>query len=399
MLVKYSLVFIALLFTFVSLEAHPAYTLKDLEALEKDKAYAEFFQHAQDIRPSERTDYWKEMVANMAEGYLKSLKQKLILKREDFQTTTELAQWSSLNENEFFRLHRADLSLKWFEQCLRDDSSAESQCWVDFTDFWQNPKPFLDLAPKLLRLLTPYLQSAPADPLNPKHRERSLVTEYFIIAPLMFSEIAPLQCQKPEIQNILWKKLKDEWHKGQKSLKATLNQYALKECWLKLKTKADASILQGVMNDESTMSYQFLKNFGLLAFPVDLAYALNYLLSYPTKGDTFNTSWAAIKSLRSNSKKREEFIDQIRQWQRLPGELFTSNDEVKKRAILHHLSAHFPDYVDYYAHTCLNFYTGEKSFPQGNPALHCKEFFTTAKSVKNSIPDPMIKKFESQFQI
>ncbi|MFP5459502.1 MAG: hypothetical protein ACLGG7_12270, partial [Bacteriovoracia bacterium] len=53
--------------------AAQGYTMGDLEALEKERSYSEFFSHALDIRPSERTEYWKTMVQNMGESYLKLL--------------------------------------------------------------------------------------------------------------------------------------------------------------------------------------------------------------------------------------------------------------------------------------------------------------------------------------
>ncbi len=390
---------IALLTSTAPLRAESSYSLKDLEALEKEKSYQEFFKHASDIRPSERNDYWKEMVASMAEGLLKSLKTKLILNREDFKLTQELALWPVLADNEFFKIHRADLSLKWFEQCLGDDATAESKCWSDLTDFWQNPKAFVDMVPKLLRLLKPYLQSSVPDPLNPKHRARMIVSEYFIIAPILFSDIAELQCQKAEFQEILWSKLKTEWSSelNPQGLHKILNIHAAKDCWKKLIPKAQGLISQGGLTEETRLAYEFLKNLAALNSPSIEFYSLNYLLGYPVKGELFNHSWATLGKLAKNVSKRESLMQQIQLWERLPGEVFTQNDEIKKRAVLRHISQNFPNYVDFYAHTCLNFYTGNKKYPQGNPALHCKEFFNTAKSAENALPQSIIQQFEEQF--
>jgi uncharacterized protein YcaQ len=57
---------IAALSLTLSLESKAAaYSMVDLEALEKEQSFGEFFAHALDIRPSERNDYWKTMVQNM----------------------------------------------------------------------------------------------------------------------------------------------------------------------------------------------------------------------------------------------------------------------------------------------------------------------------------------------
>jgi len=70
------------------------YTLTDLEALEKELSYSEFFTHAMDLRPSERTDYWKKMVENMGESYLKSRLSKTRLEQTDFRQMETLMGWS-----------------------------------------------------------------------------------------------------------------------------------------------------------------------------------------------------------------------------------------------------------------------------------------------------------------
>ena len=56
----------------VSWAATP-YTLADLEVLVSEESHKEFFQHALDIRPSERQDAWKSMVSKMGDLYSRTI--------------------------------------------------------------------------------------------------------------------------------------------------------------------------------------------------------------------------------------------------------------------------------------------------------------------------------------
>ena len=53
------------------------YKMADLEYLESSKSYREFINHVYDIRPTQRTRQWKEMLLNMSTDFLeKNLKRK-----------------------------------------------------------------------------------------------------------------------------------------------------------------------------------------------------------------------------------------------------------------------------------------------------------------------------------
>lgn len=376
--------------------AAQGYTMSDLEALEKERSYTEFFSHALDIRPSERTDYWKTMVQNMGESYLKLLLQKNRLDEADFKEAERLMGWSVLSSFEFFRLKRQELATRWFTQCFKEQSGPDSVCWQHFTDFWEVDRQEPDLAPRLLTLLTPYL-ATPGEPHNPAHRARLLVTPYFILRPVFKASVAQLQCKKPELQEVLWQELKKEWALNikQKSFASFLKELAHESCWPELAAMAHGFWERGAETSDLSLSYLLLKSQGALRdIERDLFY-LAYLLGSPSRGETFNLAWARLQALRREPQRREELLAILKRWTPLPGDLFNDLDLVKRRVTARHVQQNFPEYFDHYAHVCVDFFGGRRRFPEGSPALYCRELFSLAEEEKSLLPEALVKTFKA----
>lgn len=376
--------------------AAQSYTQADLEALEKEQSYSEFFAHAMDVRPTERTEYWQTMVQNMGEGYLKSLLKKNRLEEADFQQMERLAGWKALAGFEFFRIKRQEVATRWFTQCFQENSTPESSCWKDFVAFWEIDRQEPDMAPRLLTLLTPYLGKS-GDPSNPLHRARLTVNAYFILKPLLTSPVAELQCKKPELQDILWQKLNNEWELNlkQKSFTAFLKELAHESCWQALHPRIHQLWMTGAAPQDLSLGYLFLKSQGALTETERDLFYLSYLLNSPARGETFNLAWARIQELGKKPQLREELLATLKKWSPLPGELFNDLDLIKRRAVSRHLQRHFPEYLDHYAHVCVDFFGGKKRFPDGSPALHCRQLFDLAASEKDLLPEALIQTFKA----
>lgn len=370
--------------------------MADLEALEKEQSHAEFFAHALDIRPSERTDYWKTMVQNMGEGLLKSMVSKNRLERSDYQQMEELAGWSVLRANEFFRLKRQEVAMRWFNQCFAEDSTASSPCWQDVLGFWEIGRQEPDLAGRLLALLTPRLPLSVPDPTNPAHRARAMVTPLFILTPVIRSPLAALQCKKTEVQQVVWDSLRHEWLnniKG-KTFSSVLKELAHADCWPALVPVAQAHWASGADSETLTLSYLLLKSQqALTALEKDL-FQLHYLLGSPARGETFNLAWNRVQQLSALPAQRDAIMAVLKRWHPLPGNLFTDLDLAKRRTVARHLQRYFPEYLDHYAHTCVEFFGGKRRFPQGNPATHCHELFDLASQEKGLLPTATVETFK-----
>jgi len=388
---------IAALSLTLSLESKAAaYSMVDLEALEKEQSFDEFFAHALDIRPSERSDYWKTMVQNMGEGLLKSLLNKNRLERADYQQMEELAGWSVLKTHEFFRLKRQELAMRWFTQCFNEDATAGSPCWQDVVTFWEVDRQEPDLAGRLLALLSPRFPLSVPEVENPAHRARTLVTPLFLLKPVIRSPLAELQCKKPEVQQVVWESLRQDWLnniKG-KPFSTVMNELAHRDCWPALIPTAHAQWLVGADTDSLTLSYLLLKSQQALTPLEKDLFQVHYLLGSPARGETFNLAWNRVQELAGLPLQREAIMGVLKKWHPLPGNLFMDLDLAKRRTVARHLQRYFPEYLDFYARTCVDFFGGKRRFPQGNPATNCHELFELAGQEKGLLPVATVETFK-----
>ncbi|MBY0517102.1 MAG: hypothetical protein K2P81_09350 [Bacteriovoracaceae bacterium] len=392
---KTFLLFIALCISPVKLLQAAPYSMVDLESLEKEKNYNEFFAHALDIRPSERNEYWKTMVQNMGEGYIKFSLTKNRLAHDDLMQIEKLMSWSVLKDYDFFRIKRQEFGFKWISQCLKENSSPDSSCWQDLVSFWEKDRQEPDLAPRLLTLLTPYLPLSEPLAENPAHRARLMVTPYFILSPVIHSSLAEFQCKKPEVQNVVKSKLMSEWKANYKPVSFTqiLKTVAHESCWKALVESSHGQWAHGASEDELHLSYLLLKaENALTPLEQDLFY-INYLLSAPSRGEIFNMAWNRLQELSRDSQRREKILDALKGWSPLPGGLFADLDLAKRNAIARLFQKNFPEYIDHYALTCIDYYGGKKRFPDGNPALNCRELFEIGQSIHDLLPESSVKLF------
>ncbi len=365
------------------------YTMADLEALARDQAYEEFFRHILDIPPGNRDERWKELLRSMAELQLTSALRKHRLTRADFQSMEELYRLPGLAQDEFYRLKRAQLGPQWLRQCFEADPTTASGCWSDLVRFWENDRQDPDLALKLYGIVAPYLKTPP-DLLDPAEQDRRLVSEYFLLRPLLTNpQLAPLQCQKALLQEVLWGEYqrRELAQTEELAAKDLMAQLAHKDCWPHLKEKLSGIIRLGASVPQMQSAARALNSLGQLGeLDADLL-ALSYLLHSPVPGEHFNQSWAVLTRLSRMPARRDRLLEAMKEQRPLAGEVFAHPDELKRRAVTRHLSQHFPEYLNFYAHTCVEFFSGKKAFPQGNPARRCRELFELALPDKTLLSD------------
>lgn len=353
--------------------------MADLQKLEAERSYAEFFLHAHDILPSARTPEWNTLVENMGEAYLRQLKGQNRLQQQDFRQMEKLMGWPVLARHEFFRQLRGDIGLQWFNQCFSVDSSPTSACWNDLLSYWEKGRQDPDLAPRLHAVVAPYLTpEAPVDAI-------------FILSPMLKSSLAGLQCQKPMVAAIVW----EEARKFEAAdFTQRQNAFAHSSCWSSLVGLARVRFSKGSEMPELTLARRILQSKNALTEDQEDVYLVGYLLSTPVQGDDFNLAWNRIIALGQSAARRERANRTLKNWMPLPGEIFASTDAKKKGIVAKHFKRYFPEYLDQYALTCVDFYSARKRFPQGNPAHHCREFFQLAREIPELLPEPTRISFE-----
>lgn len=337
------------------------YTMADLEVLVSEGNFQEFFQHALDIRPSERQEAWKTMVIKMADTLTKVVLQKSQNDRKDFLKIEELTTWNALKDDDVFKMRRQEIGLRYLKKCLKSDTP----CWDDVKSFWEKDKNDAETAYKLAELTAGY-ENAPYSSWN-----------YLEVA--LQSNLSEFYCKKPFVMEALWGKIEIDYVKlgPEGDLMKKIDQTLHPDCVPILISEARKRLLKPIHAHDRELSFQILKSQTKADQTTSDFFYTIYLLDNPSQGELFNYSWNRIKELGSSSLRREAVLDRIKGLDPLPDGIFSSLDETKKKVIARHFKTFFPEYFDFYALQCVNYYEGKGTFPNGNPTMHCPKLMSS----------------------
>lgn len=349
---------IVFLFGLYSLASFTAeYTLADLEVLSQEGNYTEFFQHALDVRPTERQELWNKMVLKMSEKMLQDLLKKNEIKKSDFQMVEKISTWPTLKSDEFFLQRRQDFSLKYLENCLKKAPA----CIGDLNLFWEHGPHNADTAIKLAEFAFQYKELN----LNPWN--------YLSLA--LKSNLSEFYCRKPFVLDEIWKKF-DSIVLQQKSdikILKSIDNTVHPECLKSFNPFVKNKLLTPQGPTERETAFIILRSQGKInSKDEDFFYSV-YLLERPSQGDLFNEAWNRIKDLGRQVEKRESVISQLKKLDPIPDEIFGSMDQLKRKVVLKHLKLHFPEFFNFYIQQCFAYYSGKGQFPNGNPTLNCQK--------------------------
>jgi len=378
-MVLLKIIIILILFSSWPLQAvespyYSGYSIEDLKVLAQEKNYLEFLKHAQDIRPSKRDKFWKEMVRDMALGYINSVLKTNKDGPEIFDFVEKLNTWPTLRNEEFFLLKRNQLGVRYLKSCFTN----EKKCLPKALNFWKSNQ--IKSAELGLRML---------DLLQKNNYQEDL---FRFIKPATTGEMSEFYCNRPVVIKGLTQKIHEI------SIKQTPNKKHFKNVFNKSCLEKIIPILkQELVKFSSPTMKELFYNF------LDLYKGINqeerdffltlYILQGPVRGDAFNEGWNIIKILGKNYKRRKKVLEKLEKFELLPDDIFALANKKTKRTLLIHFSQNMPEYLDYYARSCLDYLEGKREFPRGNPTLHCKDLFHEAKGTKWIDPG-MQKQFE-----
>lgn len=370
-----------LAFFSASYEVRAAYTMADLEVLSQEGSYEEFFKHALDIRPSERQEAWKGMVAKMADAFTQSVLKKSEMTRENFKKTEGLYSWPSLKTDDVFKLRRQEIGARYFKECLK-----KGDCWNDLKSFWEANSSDPEMAMKLAELVVSY----PHSPIP---------TWNFLDVALK-SPLSEFYCKKEFVMTAIWGKLEMDYVRlGPKGdLLTKIDQTLHPDCLPSLNAEAHKRLMSPGKSTERELAYQILKSQNKVDKKLADFFFTVYLLERPSQGELFNYSWNRLKELGASSVRRDEVMERLKKLDPLPDELFSSLDELKKKAILNHFKSHFPEYLSFYTRQCIEFYAGKGSFPSGNPTIHCQDMMNSTLAPQ-FIEADLIQKYQEAKKI
>lgn len=369
-----------LLFAYPQLVSAATYNLEDLKALAQEKSYNEFLTHAMDIRPSLRRDEWKTMVLEMGQIYVKELLSANTVDKNDFKKIENIYGWAPLREDELFSARRHELGLKYLRKCISDNKP----CFEELKSFWEQDKSNPETAYRLAELTKPY--------------QHSPITQWDFLKHAVKSNLSEFYCKKEFVQKEIWTQLENIYIKlGNGDLLKQIDTLLHPECLGPLNQLALKKMSAPDKGSDRELSFQILKaQFKATTKIEDLFYTI-YLLERPSQGELFNYAWNRVKLLASLPSRRDAVIETFKTLDPIPDEVFSSLDELKISAIYKHMNENFPEIIDYYFKQCKAYYSGTKTFLNGNPTLHCKDFIESSPAA--TVLDPsLIKEFKAIFK-
>ncbi len=339
------------------------YNMADLEILKAEKNYREFFAHARDLRPRERTQHWVSMVRSMAVDFIDEQIKYKNYKNQTVKIIEGLAIWPLLKSDEFFQVKRNRYQVKLVRHCLVNQKF--DQCYQNAKEFWQRSNREPDTGYQISNLLYsvqpkmdlwPFLSHVVAHPLSSFYCGKKVVVEKMI--QHYFLELN----EKDDSEKIA-RKLDLELHEN---------------CW----KEAVSSLQRFIFNGPEyyrTLVYQMLKSKKSIPRDIEDRYLTLYLLDSPIPGHVFNKAWNNMKSLGENLERRNSVMAFLQKLDPLPGAIFASSNHALRKSVMKLFGENFDEYLTFYAKTCLSYLKGVRSFPNGNPTVQCDDFYANNK--------------------
>lgn len=358
------------------------YTLADLEVLARENSHEEFFSHAMDIRPSERQENWQAMVSKMADSWGRKILGQAKLKKGDFLHIENLYQWPVLNRDDVFKARRQAVGLRYLGQCLK----AQAPCWEEVRTFWEKDKNDPEIAFKLAE----YSSQIKNSPFTP----------WSFLEVALKSSLSEFYCKKKFVMDTLWGKIEIDYVRlgPEGDLLSQIDRTVHPDCLPALISEARKRLYRPEGLQDRELSFQILKAQSKADQELTDFFYTVYLLDNPSKGELFNYSWNRIKDLGNAFARREAVLEKLKSLDPLPDSILKSLDETKKKVVLKHFKVYFPEYLDHYTNQCIEYYSGRKSFPRGNPAVSCQDLMNSQMATE-IIDEFKIKQFQEARKI
>jgi hypothetical protein len=347
------------------------YTLKDLEILENERNYNEFFLHAYDLRPSERGRVWKKMYQNMAITMVEDKIKSLDFSKETFQEIEKKSQQSPLNSDELFQFKRNQYALMFFKECYFDGKNKSEMCDKELLNYWDNSLKDPDLALKFVNWL--------------EINKRPINTWPFY-STIINDQVAPIYCKKADVQKAIIKKINlDTFNENfngnfNELVSKLVPEKCLKELYPTLK-----EILTSPQSDglEKEMALSILDSKSKLSTDELDFFLTLYLFAGPVVGEKMNLAWKSVEKLAENYTKRQSILEKMKNLEMLPDKIFIDPKLPRNKAIIAHFAKNFPEMLNYYGSSCLNYINGLDNQKVGSKT-NCNSFLSTAKEIYNT---------------
>lgn len=351
------------------------FQMADLEILSKEKSYAEYLSHAKDILPQNRDKRWKEMTVEAAMGLLQNLIDMKSFHSSDFNKAVELRRWPVLGQSALFIIAFERYSFAYLEHCLQSSSLQKKSC--PFEQVWNLSQKTPQAARQMIHIKL-------------KNGDDSGLWDF--IPAITKEGLEKIYCGEEEIQDLLARKIAElAKHFSNFNLNKELLNWASIDC-----LKQIGPVLKKGLHSKhievQEASYYLLERYSPLSDEEKQVYLLTFYLQHPVKGDTLNYAWNFLSKLGQNYAKRDAVLKTMTLLDPLPGKVFSWQEDERKKSLMNHFNLNFPEYINHYIKTCLDYLEGKKEFPDGNPTIDCIPLFQSPWG-KQNISHPLKERF------
>ncbi len=359
------------------------YSMKDLEILAKNNNYLEFLEHAKDIKPHQRSQTWKNLLKKMAKGFIKQKISQKDYKSEIFLYIENLLNIPTLKNSDIFIAKRNSYGINFLKHCFNQTKPIKCESFA---------KSLLNKTP---HLFAPDLGIKIGDILISKKITNNKIWPFFKEATK--SDFSEFYCKRRGVKKILFSKLTKLLltPTPENKIKTNILSIANNNCIKQLLPDLKNMIFSNNSTVNKELSFTILKEFNEIKMSKENLFLTLYILNGPNVGKTFNLAWNRLKYLGQNYSQRMNILSSLKQYDPLPGKIFSQFEPEKRDIILSHFIDNFPEYIHHYTTTCLDYLNGKHSdkFINGNPTTYCFDLFKSAKG-KKWIDKKLMAKFE-----
>ena len=355
--------------TLLASENTSVYSMDDFIVLSNERNFKEFLEHVNDVRPSERSNRWKTMYKQMVIDMINYKSTTNDYKKESFQLIENHARSSALFKDEALQIKRNDYVKKYLKTCFSALEKNSSSCLSDLQSYWFFSNKDPDMALHLANLIE-------------THSTGTNAWSYYAVA--IKDAGNNYYCNRPEVQKAIFDKINaDTFSSGfDNNYKKLITSNIPMECFNKLTTRLREMVRSTDANGLSKeLALNLMTETKLLKENESELYATIYLSDGPVVGDRMNISWKIIENLGRNFSQRQKVLEEVKKLSVIPDYTFKHPKNLRNKAIINLFHQNFPELLNYYGESCLNYITHSKD--SNISSYQCKEFLAEASDLKN----------------
>ena len=340
---------IYLSFSSIGLAESVLYDSQDLDVLTKNKNYREYLDHAMDLKPSKRDQKWEAQLEEMGLQYLDFISAQRKTNIADIERVKKISHFKVFYSNEFFIKKRDYYFLKNISECL---AKNEANCKTKVDNYFLDFKHDILFSKDLVNLLKAYPKSF--DDLWPYAK------------PLVQNTLSEFYCDKSPIKELVIERLMSAIDLN--ALKKSIH----KDC-IKVVTPHLKSFLTDKNSEIRDKAFSLMfKNENLKIEDKGLYSTYSFLSKSSLSNTEVDSIIKTFKNLKNNYEIRTKVLRELKSWPHFPDSAFSQEDAPIKIKVI---NRYFPEILDYYSSTCLDYLKGRKTFTRGNPTPQCHRFF------------------------